>query len=232
MAHMGDESNQGTLDPSELKPRDRRKFGGVEAEIAPGQARSVRRIQRSAAVIARRQPDLTVVLENVHDPHNIAAVLRSCDAVGAMTVHVVMTREPNATKKFSRKVSGSAAKWIEVVEHDSIEDCYRVLRQGGFQVLATALGKESVDLYHADMVQPVALVLGNEMDGLSDAAIDGADRTVFIPMMGMVESVNISVAASVALFEALRQRLAAGRYAEPQLDEGTRAQMLVDWLKR
>jgi tRNA (guanosine-2'-O-)-methyltransferase len=179
-----------------------------------------------------RQRDLTVVLENVHDPHNVSAVLRSCDAVGVLTVHTIYSEEEPPQQAFARTISASAAKWIAVEQHDSVITCYRQLRANGFLIAATALTAESRDLYDLDLTQPVALVFGNEMRGVSDEALTAADLAVSIPMMGMVQSLNISVACAVTLFEAMRQRRQSGAYDRPTLSEEERAVMEVEWLKR
>lgn len=193
--------------------------------------RTDRRQWRIESVLEQRQPALTVVLEDIHDPHNVAAVLRSCDSVGVLRAHLVYSgMEP--PKKFARTTSGSANKWVEVVKHDSIEACYALLRAEGFAIHATALVERSVSVYDVDLTTPVALVFGNEMEGLSEAGISGADGAVLIPMRGMVQSLNISVACAVTLYEAQRQRAAAGMYADPRLDGETRQAMLEEWLHR
>jgi tRNA (guanosine-2'-O-)-methyltransferase len=194
--------------------------------------RTSRRAERIAHVLSRRQPDLTVVLENVHDPHNIGAVLRSCDAVGIMAVHTIYSIEERPARAYARTTSGSASKWIDVHHHDSVEDCYAALRAQGFRILVTALTETSVDLYDTSLVEPTAIVFGNEMRGASAEAIELADGALLIPMMGMVESLNISVACAVTLFEALRQRRAAGLYDQPSLSEAQLEQLQVDWLAR
>jgi tRNA (guanosine-2'-O-)-methyltransferase len=181
-------------------------------------------------VLRQRQPDLTVVIEDVHDPHNISAVLRSCDAVGVSRVHLVYTHE--VEPKLSTGVSASALKWLEIERHASITDCYARLRADGFHILATALRDDCHDLHGLDLVQPTAFVFGNEMRGCSDQAVDEADGTLLIPMMGMVQSLNISVACAVTLYEALRQRRASGSYNEPKLPESVRRERLGYWLKR
>lgn len=194
--------------------------------------RTERRRERIAAVLARRQPDLTVVLENVHDPHNVSAVLRSCDAVGVLAVHLVYTREEPPAAAFARTTSASAAKWIETHAHPSIAACYDRLRRDGCTILATALGDDSVDLYDADLRRPTALVFGNEMRGVSPEASADADGRIAIPMAGMVQSLNISVACAVVLYEAHRQRRAAGAYASPKIDDAERGELEADWLRR
>lgn len=181
-------------------------------------------------VLARRQPDLTIVLENVHDPHNISAVLRSCDATGVLAVHLVYTLEE--WPELSRISSASALKWLQIERHDDIDSCYTVLRRQGFSIFATHLDSDSHDLYDLDLTRPVALVFGNEHRGVSDEALRLADASLVIPMMGMVQSLNISVACAVTLYEALRQRRAAGLYDAPRLDSGERTSRLDGWLRR
>lgn len=189
-----------------------------------------RRRQRMRDVLARRQPDLTVVIENVHDPHNISAVLRSCEAVGVPAVHLVYTVE--ARPELSRITSASALKWLEVVHHPDIPACYAALHARGFTIYATHLGVASRDLYDLDLTAPVALVFGNEQRGVTDEALAGADGSVVIPMMGMVRSLNISVACAVSLYEALRQRRAAGAYDRARLPEAEIEERLIGWLQR
>ena len=194
--------------------------------------RTNRRIERIADVLSRRQPDLTIVLENVHDPHNIGAVLRSCDAVGMLEMHTIYTIEQRPDRAYARSTSGSASKWIDVHHHDSVEDCYRTLRESGHQILVAALTDDSIGLYETTLSVPVALVFGNENRGASNEAITQADETMLIPMMGMVESLNISVACAVTLFEAMRQRQQAGMYASSQLEQGVQERLAQEWLKR
>lgn len=191
-----------------------------------------RRVARLESVIARRQPTLTVVLEDVYDPHNASAVLRSCDGVGIRDVHLVYVKQKPPRKSFGRSTSASAAKWLDLHYHESIEACYAHLRQRGFSILATALHDDSHDLYNMDLTRPTALVFGNEKDGVSNEGIAGADGTVYIPMQGMVESLNISVSCAVTLYEAMRQRKNAGMYTHPQLDADVREALLADWVER
>lgn len=191
-----------------------------------------RRVERFESVIAKRQPTLTVVLEDVFDPHNASAVLRSCDAVGVSDIHLVYVNQEPPKKSFGKSSSGSAAKWLDVHFHDSIEACYDYLRKRDFRILATALHEDSEELYSVDFTQPTAVVFGNERLGVSEAGVSGADGTIYIPMQGMVESLNISVSCAVTLYEAMRQRMNAGMYADPQIDAATRDAMLTDWIER
>lgn len=175
------------------------------------------------SVLAARRPDLTVVLEDIHDAHNVSAVLRSADAVGIVRVHLVYT-----TSKFPRlgkKSSASATKWVGKQRHSSIQACYAALRAEGFRILGTRLESvpgshpghrtathpnKNISLYDLDLTEKVALVFGNEHFGVSDDAAQLADLNFTIPMSGMIESLNVSVACAVTLYEAFRQRLVSG----------------------
>ena len=183
-------------------------------------------------MLARRQPDLTVVLENVHDPHNVSAILRSCDGVGVLRAHAVYSIEEPPPGAFARQTSASAAKWVEVERHGSLADCYVRLREEGFSILVTSIGPDSRHLYDWDLRQPIALVFGNEMRGVSKEARDIADGAIQIPMAGMVQSLNVSVACAVCLYEAYRQRTAAGDYECPKLDLDRLQALEEDWLRR
>ncbi len=211
---------------------DRRELAKQAPPKTTRWPRTERRAARIEQVLARRQPDLTVVLENVHDPHNVSAVLRSCDAVGVLAAHLIYTVEEPPAGAFTRTPSASAAKWIETKFHPSVAACYDALRAEGFTIVATAVAARSTDLYAVDLRRPTALVFGNEMRGVSPEAADLADGQIAIPMMGMVQSLNISVACAVVLYESLRQRRAAGHYDRPKLDEATLRALAEDWLRR
>lgn len=205
----------------------------ADAERTYGDAgRTNRRQQRIQSVLARRQTTLTVVLEDIHDPHNASAVLRSCDAVGVLDVHLVYVHQEPPRQSFGRATSASAAKWMRLHAWDSIEACYANLRDQGFAIFATALDHRSRGLYEVDFTQPTALVFGNEKRGVSPEAVTHADGTIYIPMLGMVESLNISVACAVTLYEAMRQRQVAGAYETPALDAADLERLEADWLRR
>lgn len=213
---------------------DRNELPAVRAEDIKTSRfpRTSRRHERVRSVLTRRQPTLAVVLEDVHDPHNASAVLRSCDATGVLDVHLVYVHEEPPRKAFHRTTSASAAKWVRTHFHESIDSCYGALRARGFRILATALREETHDLYRVNLTDPVALVFGNEKRGVSDQGVDLADGTVGIPMQGMVESLNISVACAVSLYEAMRQRTAAGMYGTPQLSVEEMTSLEEEWLRR
>lgn len=189
-----------------------------------------RRIERMAHVLGKRLPDLTVVLENIHDPHNVSAILRTCDAVGVVRVELLYTCE--SFPKIGKKSSSSASKWVERRKHTSVEECYAVLRGEGYRIIATRVDAEAETLYESSLTGRVALVLGNEHRGVSEEAARQADSRLSIPMRGMIESLNVSVAAAVLLYEALRQRLARGPMPVPALPPEQYDAMLADWIKR
>ncbi len=173
---------------------------------------------RIREVAARRQFDLTIVLENVHDPHNISAVLRSCDAIGLREVYVLYS-EPGLHDqrrlRLGKKTSGGASKWVEIHFFTDTDACFREVRQKYDRIWATHLAKDARSLYEADFTSgTTALVFGNEHDGVGDRALSFCNGNLVIPTLGMVESLNISVACAVTLFEAMRQKRVAGHYGD------------------
>jgi len=190
-----------------------------------------KRVNKIADVLRRRQLDLTVVAENISDPHNLSAMMRSCDAVGIYRVCLVYhSGQPFPTP--GEASSASARKWVGTLKFRSIEECYNYLRQDGFKIYTTHLAKDAVSLYELDLTQKVALVFGNEHSGVSDEAVSLADGNFLIPQVGMIQSLNISVACAVSIYEAFRQRLAAGKYATCPFDEQTYVEKIKDWLLR
>lgn len=180
--------------------------------------------------MSRRQPDLTLVMENIHDPHNVSAMLRSADAVGIHGVNLVYTKE-----KFPRigsKSSSSANKWIERRKFGSIWECYDQLHAEGFQILATRLDDSAKQLYEFDLSKPTAFVFGNEHAGVSDDAARMADATMYIPMMGMIQSLNVSVACAVTIYEALRQRVQKRMYDDARFEKNRMEELIHEWLKK
>ena len=192
--------------------------------------RNQRRLDKIRKVLSRRQPDLTVVMENIHDPHNVSAILRSCDAVGILRVELLYTLEK--FPRIGKKSSSSANKWLERRKHKSVDECYARLRDEGFTIYATQLGESAVSLYELDLRKRVALVFGNEHRGVSDEAAEKADGNFQIPMLGMIQSLNVSVACAVSLYEVLRQRLACGDLLKPKLLENELEALYNDWIKR
>jgi len=191
--------------------------------------RTPERRRRLEEVLRRRQPDLTVLLENVHKPHNLSAILRTCDAVGVLRVHAVNPTEGVPT--FNETSSGSH-KWVYLKVHPTTEEAFQHLREEGFQIYATALKEGARSYRQVDYTKPTAIVFGAEKWGVSEQALALADALIHIPMLGMVQSLNVSVAAAVILFEAQRQRLEAGLYDAPRLDPELYQQILEDWLMK
>ncbi|MCE7935337.1 MAG: RNA methyltransferase [Chlorobi bacterium CHB2] len=198
--------------------------------VDPTAFRTEQRLARLRATIERRQPTLHLVMEDVHDPHNVSAVLRTCEAVGVGTVHLVYVEEK--FPKIGRTSSASAWKWVNIQRYDSIEECYGVLRLQGCQIYATDLSERAQSLYTLDLASPVALVFGNEHRGVSPQASSLADGNLLIPMTGLVQSLNISVACAVTLYEAYRQREAAGLYAKPQFPPEMVESLVMEWARK
>lgn len=189
-----------------------------------------RRKNKVFKVLEQRQPDLTVVMEDIHDPHNVSAMLRSADAVGIMGVNLVYTTAKYP--KIGSKSSSSANKWITRRKFASIGECYGKLREEGFQILATKLDEKAQQLYDFDLTKPTAFVFGNEHAGVSDEAASQADATVYIPMMGMIQSLNVSVACAVTIYEALRQRNLKGFYDTSRYGQKELEALKEEWLKK
>ena len=189
-----------------------------------------RRREKFEGVARKRQVGLTVVMENIHDPHNVSAVLRSSDAVGVLQVELLYTLEK--FPRVGRKSSSSASKWIKRRLHRTVDDCYQALRADGFRIYATHLTTDAVGLYDLDLTGNVALVFGNEHRGVSEEAAAKADVNFHIPMVGMIQSLNVSVAAAVSLYEAYRQRKIAGMYDRPTLSQESLVSLLGEWHAR
>ncbi len=184
------------------------------------------RFQRLHAVLARRQPDLTVLMDRVHKPHNLSAVLRSCDAVGVLEAHAVV---PEGNLRLHRDTSGGTNKWVPVHRHPDAASAIRQLRAAGHQVVAAHPSPDALDFREIDYTAPTAILVGTELHGVSDEALAAADRNVTIPMTGMGRSLNVSVAAALILYAAQGQRAAAGMYDVPRLPESRFAEILFEW---
>lgn len=184
------------------------------------------RIERLRRVLDRRQPDLTVVTDFVHKQRNLSAIVRVCDAAGVSTVHPVLGDEDY--RAFRGTAMGSH-NWVEVRRHTSIEDALAPLAQAGYQLVGADPGPGAIDFRDVDYTQPTAIVLGAERRGLGRETRARLDVPVAIPMVGMVGSLNVSVAAGIILSEAQRQRQAAGLYDSRRLDEATWQRLFFEW---
>lgn len=187
-----------------------------------------RRTERIESVLSKRQPDLTVVLENVFDPHNISAVMRTCDAVGIQEIYVLNTKIPRH-KKWGARSSSSAAKWLTIHQFEDAELCFSVLRSKYDRILTTHLSSDAVSLHEIDFTDRIALVFGNEHAGVSEEIRLLSDGNFIIPQVGMIQSLNISVACAVTVYEAMRQKSVAGHYQTPRLDTITLSQLKTQW---
>jgi tRNA (guanosine-2'-O-)-methyltransferase len=187
------------------------------------------RKQRIIDTAVRRQPDLTVFMERVHKPHNFAAVLRTCDAVGVMHAHAVPGGQ--GLPAINNTAQG-AQRWVDLSRHADTVSGLSVLRDQGFNCVAAHFSARAIDFREIDYTRPTALVLGTEKFGISDEAAAHCDRHVVIPMHGMTRSLNVSVACALILYEAERQRRLAGRYTGHDRKRDPWRTLIDRWIAR
>ena len=185
---------------------------------------SPERYARIRHLLSQRQPSLTLCLEQLDKPHNVSAVVRSCDAVGVYEMHAVWNEKPQIRKSTAM----GSENWVYTKEHSCIEDAVAHLKSQNMQILVTNLSKTAVDFRDIDYTQPTAIILGQEKHGATQEAVAVADQDIIIPMVGMVQSLNVSVAAALILYEAQRQRQLAGMYQTQQLTEQACQKMLFE----
>jgi len=186
------------------------------------------RYERLTAVLNKRQLNLTVVLENVADPHNISAVMRTCDAVGIQEIYILNTVIPRH-KKWGAKSSSSAAKWLTIHQFDNTQACFEALRKKYKKIYTTHLSTDALSLHDLNLTEDVALVFGNEHSGVTDELIGLCDGNFIIPQVGIIKSLNISVACAVSVYEAFRQKNIAGHYKETQLKGDVLERLREEW---
>ena len=186
-----------------------------------------KRRRRIDSVLAQRQPDLTVLAESLHKPRNFSAIVRTCDAVGINDLHAVPGEEGLA---IHWNTSQGAEKWVKVHPHEDLVSACGFLRDKGFQLIAAHLSEDAVDYRELDYTVPTALVVGTELFGVSETALAQADRQVMIPMTGMTQSLNVSFACAIVLFEAMRQREAAGLYGNLRLGREILDVQRFEWM--
>lgn len=193
------------------------------------------RLERFKEVVRNRQFDLTVILENVHDAHNIGAVLRSCESVGIREIFVLYT-EPQLSPDhiaLGKRTSAGARRWVDVHYYTDIQACFEHVKRDYKRIFSTHLAEESVSLYELDLAKSAALLFGNERDGLSKEALAYSDGNFLIPQMGFVQNLNISVACAVSLYEGFRQRMKAGMYGKAgRKEKQQRDALLAEYIKR
>ncbi len=192
--------------------------------------RSEKRSKKIEFVVRNRQHSLHVVLENIHDPHNVSAIFRTCDAAGIPEVSLIYNYEK--FPRIGKKSSASAYKWVVKNKFRSVDECYSKLRKSGFIIIASSLNENSKDIHNIDFTKKTAIVFGNEHRGVSDEAAELADDTFQIPMFGMVQSLNVSVAAAITLYEAVRQRKCNGRYPSDELNEFELKKIIDEWMMK
>jgi tRNA (guanosine-2'-O-)-methyltransferase len=185
------------------------------------------RLKKLETVLNRRQPDLTILAENLHKPRNFSAVVRTCDAVGIHEVNIV-PGEFHPRRHWH--TSSGTEKWMCVRTHESMDLATQSLKSDGFQLVAAHLSDRACDFREIDYTAPTALVLGTELFGISKQALKCVDQLIMIPMQGMSQSLNVSVAAALVLYEAQRQRAEAGMYDSSRLDRETHRRLRFEWL--
>lgn len=178
-------------------------------------------------MIAARQPDLTVCLEQVHKPHNVSAIIRTADAIGIHQVHAIW---PGSHMRTRVAASAGSNSWVQVKTHQNIREAIALFKTQNMQILATNLSAKAVDFREIDYTLPTCILLGQEKHGITQEALALADRDIIIPMVGMVQSLNVSVASALILYEAQRQRQHAGMYQREnsQLDEDEQQRLLFE----
>jgi tRNA (guanosine-2'-O-)-methyltransferase len=186
------------------------------------------RSEKLLRVLSKRQSGITVVLENIEDPHNVSAVLRTCEAVGIQDVYSLTTKVPKH-KRWGYRSSSSAYKWLTTHQFTNTKECVAELRKHYDTILTTHLSSDAVSLYELDLTQKIALVFGNERGGVSEEFRQLADGNFLIPQVGIIQSLNISVACAVTVYEAYRQRFAAGLYDAPSLPADRIQQLKQEW---
>ena len=186
------------------------------------------RTQRLTSVLNKRQGDLTIVLENVFDPHNISAVMRTADAVGIQDIYILNTKIP-PHRNWGARSSSSAVKWLTIHQFENAEECFAVLRKNYSTILTTHLSSDAVSLHSIDLTKSIALVFGNEKNGVSEEIRAMADGNFVIPQVGIIQSLNISVACAVTLYEAFRQKSNAGQYNQQSLDTVRYNELYIEW---
>lgn len=184
------------------------------------------RYEKIVSILNRRQLDLTVLMEHVETPHNLAAIARTCDAVGIFKAHAISHLH---TIDIKQRASSGSRKWIYINTHENLESAYSELRQKGFNIYCAHLDEKALDFRSVDYTEPTAIVLGTELEGVSQEAVAMSDGSIMIPMLGMIQSLNVSVATALILYEAQRQREIKGLYNRRQLDDEMFKSLLFEW---
>lgn len=186
-----------------------------------------RRLERFREVLRRRQKDLIVFAENVKNEHNFSAILRTCDAVGVHRIYYYYEGEGDVS--INEGITIGAHKWLFLERVKRPVEKLSAMKREGFQIVATWIGEDSVDFRKVDYTEPTVVVVGNELSGVSREVTELADIKIVVPMVGMVRSLNVSVATAVILYEAQRQRQEKGMYDRPSLSEKEIEEIIERW---
>lgn len=186
---------------------------------------SKERFEKMKRVLLYRQNTLRVFMDYVYSHHNLSAIVRTCDAVNVGKLYYRHQKEI----KLNKEVALGAHKWIFTEYVEDIEKFYKDIKAKGYQVLVTLLSKDAVDFSKVDYTKPTLVVLGNEVDGVSETSLKYADKNIIIPIYGMTQSLNVSVANAVILYEAQRQRMLKGMYDKPSLSDEMIEKTLKKW---
>jgi tRNA (guanosine-2'-O-)-methyltransferase len=184
------------------------------------------RFARVVEVLEQRQPDLTVVTDSVHKGQNLSAIVRTCDAVGIMEVHSAL--DERAFRAHTGTTMGTH-KWVETQVYPDVRTPLEKLKNNNYQIVAADTSGDTLDYRSVDFTKPTALLLGAEKYGISDQAAGYIDQRITVPMMGMVESFNVSVACAIILAEARLQREKAGFYKQRRLSDQRYYRLLFEW---
>jgi tRNA (guanosine-2'-O-)-methyltransferase len=184
------------------------------------------RFDKIKSILDHRQMDLTVLMDNVCTPHNLAAIARTCDAVGIHEAHAVTELHRIDLKQ---RAACGCRKWVTIRTHDTLDEAFAVLRGMKCQVLCAHLDDRAVDFRTVDYTLPTAVVVGSELTGISDEVLTRSDGSIIVPMVGMTQSLNVSVATALILYEAQRQRMEAGMYRTRHMDDETFRRLMFEW---
>lgn len=187
---------------------------------------SPERFKTIKQTLNRRQPDLQLFLDEVHKPHNIAAVIRTADAVGMSTIHAWT---PKGRLRMPKLAAGGSRHWVNLKFHPCREQMIADAKADGMQVVVAHLSDKAIDYREIDYCKPTLICMGSEKRGAGSEIADNADHHIIIPMVGMVESLNVSVAAAVIMVEAMNQRHAAGHYDERKISDEEYDRLLFEW---
>ena len=185
------------------------------------------RLRKLVEILLRRQKDLILFSENVKNEHNFSAIIRTCDAVGVLNIYY--TYEGNKTKIYNEHITMGSHKWVFLHRVENAVKILKGFKEKGFQIVATRLVGNSVHFREVDYTKPTVVVVGNELEGVSEKVASVADYNVVIPMYGMAQSLNVSVATAVILYEAERQRSLKGFYNKPHLSLEEIKEILQKW---